>query len=166
MQRLAVIVTGCVLVAAGLATVATAAPGSDDAGLQAVRKMTDRYHSDAVAVADGFAPTGDCVPQMGYHHVNFERLDHRLEPSRPEVMLYAATGDGGRRLIGAEWVVVDDDQDLATDDDRPQLFGHDFQGPMPGHSPGMPVHYDLHAYAWVDNPNGGFAPFNPEVSCP
>ncbi len=131
-----------------------------------MRAFTERYQSEAAAIADGFAPTDDCVPAMGYHYVNMSRLDMRLEPSRPEAVLYAPTGDGGRKLVGAEWIVVDQDQDLTTDDDRPSLFGHDFDGPMPGHTPGMPVHYDLHAWAWANNPDGGFATWNPTITCP
>ena len=151
-----------------LATVAAAGSSerSDEAGLAAVRAITAQYHDKSAASADGFAATGQCIPQMGYHYVNAGRLDDRLEPSRPEALLYAPAPDGGHRLAGAEWVVVDEDQDLATDDDRPELFGHEFQGPMPGHAPGMPIHYDLHAYAWIENPNGGFAPFNPAITCP
>jgi hypothetical protein len=158
--------------ASAVAVVASAFPAgaarsrSDDAGLRAVRAFTERYQSEAAALADGFAPTDECVPEMGYHYVNFARLDDRLEPNRPEVIIYAPTGDSARRLAAAEWVVVDADQDLSTDDDRPSLFGHSFDGPMPGHVPGMPVHYDLHAYAWIDNPDGGFATSNPAITCP
>lgn len=53
------------------------------------------------------------------------------------VALSAATGS--RRLVASEWIVVDKDQDLATDDDRPSLFGVPFNGPMRGHEPGMPI---------------------------
>ena len=137
---------------------------SGDAGIEAVRALTARYSDPRAAVADGFAATQQCVPAMGYHYVNFSQLDGRLEPSRPEALSYA-DGPEGHVLIGAEWIVVDRDQDLATDDDRPSLFGRPFDGPMPGHGPGMPIHYDLHAYAWVDNPNGAFAPWNPSVAC-
>ncbi len=49
---------------------------------------------------------------------------------------------------------------------QPELFGKKFDGPMPGHGPGMPVHYDLHAYIWTTNPAGTLATWNPEVSCP
>lgn len=48
---------------------------------------------------------------------------------------------------------------------HPALFGVPFDGPMPGHEEGMPEHYDLHAWAWRANPNGVFAPFNPNVGC-
>ena len=36
---------------------------------------------------------------------------------------------------------------------------------MTGHSPGMPVHYDLHVWLFDSNPDGVFAPWNPSVSC-
>ena len=64
-------------------------------------------------------------------------------------------------------IVVDKDQNLATDDDRPSLFGVPFDGPMLGHEPGMPIHYDLHAWLWKKNPKGKFARWNPTVgTCP
>jgi hypothetical protein len=61
---------------------------------------------------------------------------------------------------------VDADGSLATDDDRPSIFGQPFDGPMPGHNPAMPVHYDLHVWLSADNPSGLFAQFNPSLSCP
>jgi hypothetical protein len=70
------------------------------------------------------------------------------------------------RLVGVEWFVAEGDQDLSTDDDRPSLFGHAFDGTMPGHEPGMPVHYDLHAYLWRHNPAGTFAAWNLNLHCP
>lgn len=158
------IAIGTAALVAGLAAAASAA--NDDAGIRAVRQHTKQYHDEAAALADGFIPTDECVPGMGYHYVNPQRLDDRLELTRPEVLLYGPSPDGGRRLLGAEWVVVDDDGDVSTDHDRPQVFGHEFQGPMEGHVPGMPVHYDLHAYAWADNPNGAFSPVNPTITCP
>ena len=60
---------------------------------------------------------------------------------------------------------IDADQNLATDGDRPSIFGVPFDGPMPGHNPTMPIHYDLHVWFWEDNPLGEFVPFNPAVSC-
>jgi hypothetical protein len=47
----------------------------------------------------------------------------------------------------------------------PQLFGQTFQGPMPGHVPGMPWHWDLHVWVWANNPSGMFAQWNPALSC-
>jgi hypothetical protein len=156
------------LLGVGVAAAGPASAGgnSDEAGLQAVRQITKQYQSPAAAIADGFLPTDECVPGMGYHYVYPDRLDDQLQTSRPEALLYVPDGNGGLRLAGAEWLVVDEDQDLSTDDDRPQAYGHDFDGPMPGHGPGMPIHYDLHAYAWVANPAGGFATWNSAITCP
>ncbi|MDW4908317.1 hypothetical protein RB628_23980 [Streptomyces sp. ADMS] len=88
-----------------------------------------------------------------------------LDGDAPAVIAPSATAES-RRLIAAEWIVVDKDQDLTTDDDRPSLFGVPFNGPMLGHEPGMPIHYDLHARVWKKNPGGTFAQWNPTVTCP
>ncbi len=57
----------------------------------------------------------------------------------------------------ASWQVVNQ---------APQVLGHTFQGPMPGHEPGMPWHYDLHVWVWSKNPSGDFAQFNSSLACP
>lgn len=156
---------------AGRSAVDTPVPGvsayaSSSPGLAAVRAWTSRYRTEEAAIAAGFIRTDECVPQMGYHYIHPERFDGRFQPSRPEALMFVDGPDGTRVLAGAEWLVVDADQDLATDQDRPAVFGHEFDGPMPGHAPGMPVHYDLHAWAWLDNPDGAFTAFNPAVECP
>jgi hypothetical protein len=157
------------LVSTGLVSSAQASDQAQDRGLTAARAISDRYHDESAAIADGFTATDHCVEApglggMGYHYVNFARLDTRLEPGRPEVVLYK-DGTRGRVLTGIEYIVVDRDQDLRTDDDRPVLWGHAFDGPMPGHEPGMPVHYDLHVWAWHDNPSSAFSTWNPAISC-
>ena len=162
-------------IAVGLAVGATmGAPAPDaiahDPGLTAVRGISDRYHDEARAIADGFERTDACVQApglgyMGYHYINHDRVDGRLERGRPEVMLYRDAGDGTRQLTAAEYIVVDADQDLSTDGDRPSLFGHPFDGPMPGHEPWMPVHYDLHVWACADNPAGAWTAWNTALSC-
>lgn len=143
-----------------------AASRDGDSGAGAVRAWTEKYHDVSVAIADGFMPTDACVPGMGYHFVNPARFDGVLEVSKPEALLYRKDAEGNLLLSGAEWVVVDADQDLATDDDRPSALGRPLEGPMPGHEPGMPIHYDLHAYVWSDNPDGTFATWNPTITCP
>ena len=158
------------------ATMLAAAPSGADvsgekAALQDIRKLSGRYHAAAKADMDGFIATDACVAVpglggMGYHYINPSRLDTTLEADKPEVLLYADGPNGTRRLTGVEYVVVDDDQNLATSDDRPSLGGQPLNGPMPGHEPGMPIHYDLHVWAWAENPNGAFADWNPAITCP
>lgn len=138
--------------------------------IQRLRQVTGAYHNEALAVAGGFERTDQCVASpdggMGYHYVNGGRFDATVNKDQPEVLLYAPGPEGTRRLTGVEYLKVDADQDLSTDDDRPVLFGHPFAGPMPGHGPGMPIHYDLHVWVWRWNPSGTFAEWNPRVTCP
>lgn len=143
---------------------ASAAEGGQSQ-LAEVRQATARYHDVDAAIAAGYAPTEECVPGMGYHYVNFAQFG-QMDPAKPDALLYAANKHGQLRLVGAEWFKVDADQDLSTDGDRPTMFGKAFDGPMPGHSPGMPVHYDLHAYLWQGNPDGVLATWNTNVDCP
>jgi hypothetical protein len=164
---LAVVMAAAVL----MATPGAADVAADKATLQHIRQVTGRYHSLTQAEKAGYVATPVCVASpaggMGYHYFNeADLLDTTLDVDRPEALLYASTQNGGRRLVAVEYVVVDADQNLATTDDRPVLAGHPFEGPMPGHHPGMPVHYDLHVWAWADNPSGTFAPWNPAITCP
>ena len=158
-----------------LAGAASAAPGNTDPdvgkGISQVRQATAKYHDVGTALADGYLPTEHCIEApgvggMGYHYLNPALVgDPSVDPSKPEVLLYAPKKNGGLKLVGVEYLVVDADQDLATDADRPDLFGVPFKGPMGGHEPGMPVHYDLHAWIFKGNPDGVFADFNPKVRC-
>ena len=34
------------------------------------------------------------------------------------------------------------------------------------HGPGMPRHYDKHAWIWAHNPAGTWASWNPALTCP
>jgi hypothetical protein len=144
----------------------------DGRPLSDVRRATARYHSLQAAVKAGYELAGTCVEEpgkggMGYHYVHHAlAADRVLDPLKPEVLLYERTHSGRMRLTAVEYLRADADQDLATDDDRPSLFGVPFDGPMEGHEPGQPIHYDLHAWVWKNNPSGTFAQYNPDVSCP
>lgn len=170
-------VTTLVLLALSLVgTAAVASPHDRDAdqqrSLAQVRAATARYHDVSVAEAAGYVPVSPCVEEpglgaMGIHYLNHDLLvDGVLDPAAPELLLYLPNEHGRLRLVGVEYLQVDADQDLATDDDRPWLFGVPFDGPMDGHGPGEPVHYDLHVWIWSHNPAGTFAAWNPALSCP
>jgi hypothetical protein len=155
----------------GAAMLAAAVASSPSVELQAAKAATARYHSFKQAKRDGYTIAGEpCVASpdgtMGIHAVNRSlETDPAIDPLRPEILLYVPKRNGKLMLVGLEYLKVDADQDLATNDDRPSLFGQPFDGPMEGHGPGMPVHYDLHVWVWKANPSGLFAPFNPSVSC-
>jgi len=144
---------------------ATPAAGPDREAVNHLRSLTHQYHNVDRAIADGYQADTVCTEDMGIHYINFQLLSQPIDPHRPAVLMYAPTGNGGVRLTGVEWIKFDADQDLSTSGDRPSVWGHAFDGPMPGHFPGMPVHYDLHAYVWDPNPAGPFATWNEHIDC-
>lgn len=101
---------------------------------------------------------------MGIHYMNPAFAGAPVDLARPAFLLYLP-GRDKLRLVGVEYFQADGDQDLTTDGDRPSLLGQEFDGPMPGHGPGAPVHYDLHVWLWKHNPDGMFAEYNPAISC-
>lgn len=170
--KFAVGAAGILAAFAALGPLSAYADGQEAAAhrdLAAARAATAKYHDEAKAVADGYQRADFCVESpdgvMGYHYVKPELLDAPMDVRTPPILLYLPDRAGGRKLAGVEYMKVDADQDLATYDDRPSAFNTQFDGPMPGHEPGMPVHYDLHVWLWKHNPDGMFAQFNPAVSC-
>lgn len=174
-RRPAWVAVTAVVAAAAIASVAVAvtnAGASPPDELQAVKAATARYHSFEQAEQAGYTVEGEpCIASplgtMGVHAVNPALIaDPAIDPLRPEVLLYLPDADGKLRLVGVEYLKADADGSLATDDDRPSVLGQAFDGPMPGHNPTMPVHYDLHVWLWEANPAGLFAMFNPSIACP
>jgi hypothetical protein len=151
--------------------------------LSAAREATAQYHKESNALEDGFLPDPVCVQEpglggMGIHYENPGRMgDILVDPVRPELLLYEPQPNGKKRLVALEyyapvlsngqpWFGGPNDPPPVIDNPAPMLFGHTFDGPMPGHHPQMPWHYDLHVWAWRHNPVGLFTPFNPKVRCP
>ena len=104
---------------------------------------------------------------MGYHYVNpVNAQDLVIDASRPEALLYEPTGDGGVRLVGAEFLVHGDGWDAANQGSPPTFAGVEFDPPTDRTAAAPPgPFYTLHVWLWKDNPSGMFAPFNPRVSC-
>lgn len=170
------------VVGLGIAT----ATASSSEGLDAAKAASARYHSVEQALAAGYVQGSPCeqlpgMGGMGHHYVNPALLaDPAIDPVRPEVLLYAPKASGKLELVGIEYFAAA----LANTPDGPRpwfgqtppplgfftpapsIFGRTFDGPMPGHNPQMPWHYDLHVWLWQGNPSGVFEPWNPEVSCP
>lgn len=167
LARLAAVVP----IVAGLAAAAAPALATDpDGSLQEAKAATARYHSIVQAEKAGYVQGSPCTSSpfggMGFHYENHQLMaDPAIDPTQPEILLYAPGPSGRLQLVGIEYWKADADQNPATSSDRPSLFGQPFNGPMPGHHPGMPVHYDLHVWLWQDNPAGMFTPFNPTVYC-
>lgn len=153
---------------------------------QAVKAVSAKFNSFDQAQRAGYSIAGEpCVAAppgaMGIHAVNGPLAgDLVIDPLEPEILLYLPRGDGTLELVGVEYFSLA----LANSEagpvpwfgeappaagwfnPAPSVLGRTFDGPMPGHNPSMPWHYDLHVWLWADNPAGTFAMFNPSESCP
>jgi len=160
-----------VLAASVLAAVVAAGGGrSLPADVQAVRGQLAHYNSVDNALADGYVPVSPCESSpagaMGIHYAKMSLFGPGIDPEHPEVLLYVPRKDGSLDFVAAEYFQVDADQNLETNDDKPSIFGQTFDGPMLGHNPQMPIHYDLHVWLAKHNPSGLFSQWNPAISCP
>jgi hypothetical protein len=148
--------------------------------LKEVTSATAKYHRESEAFADGFWSSDHCrtapgLGSMGFHYLNLARASNlEVKASEPELLLYEDAPGGGRRLVAVEYFVpvisngapwFDQSTPPVIDNPAPVLFGQTFNGPMPGHEPGDPWHYDLHVWLWKHNPSGLFASYNPMVQC-
>jgi hypothetical protein len=148
------------------------------ADMEQVRAGLEKYQDPIVAVHDGYFSTVACVEYqkgaeghmqytpggMGVHFLNLQAIGPKLDPARPQVLIYEPVGDR-LRLAAAEWFVPTE----VAGGVRPTIFGQELQGPMEGHEPLQPKglhHYDLHVWLWKENPAGMFSATNPSVKCP
>jgi hypothetical protein len=125
-----------------------------------------KYRDVNVALNEGFIDSGTCAQMssgaaMGVHFFNPNRMnDLASDPFQPELLLYMPDGKGGYSFIGPEYWQADGGQG------QPKVNGQGFDGPMAGHDPWMPVHYDLHVWLFKYNSSGLFKAFNPGAKCP
>lgn len=165
-------------------------PGEGATAIAEVRRATAPFHDIDAAMAAGYAsPVGipcESSPAgtMGVHVPNAALLGTLgVDALHPEVLLYLPMPGGTFRLVAVEyfqpvllrntetnqvapWFSHDTwPSTYVVVNPAPSLFGQTFQGPMAGHVPGMPWHYDLHVWAWQPNPSGTFAQWNPAISC-
>ena len=139
--------------------------------VQTVRLATWQFQDVNKALAAGYAPFLGCVSgsdhgAMGIHYVNGTLVgDGQIDVWHPEALIYEPV-TGNMQLVGVEYIV-----DAATwlaghNNVPPVLEGQTFQ------LIGIPNRYnipapffELHVWAWRDNPLGAFVDWNDHVSC-
>ena len=138
--------------------------------VRAVRESTRRFHDVNQAMAEGYQLLFGCVSgpddgAMGLHYVNMGLVgDPALDPSKPEIVIYEPLPNGGRRLIGADFLVFAEAWH-ANNTGTPELGGqlmHLIESP---NRYGLPAFYTLHVWAWKPNPTGAFVNWHSDVSC-
>jgi hypothetical protein len=135
-----------------------------------VREATERFKDVGQALSAGYVPLLGCVsgPQegaMGLHLVNFEFVQEAtIDAARPEALLYEMR-NGQLRLLGVEYIVEAAVWHGAANELPPVLSGQLFHHTDAPNRYGLPPFYELHVWAWKDNPHGTFVDWNPKVSC-
>ena len=135
--------------------------------VEQVREATEAFRD---TIPDEYRQFLGCVsgPEqgaMGVHFVNFALVDGKLEAKAPEALIYEVK-DGRARLVGVEYIVpVDAWHPAEGEPPVPVLEGQVFHFNESPNRFGLPAFYELHVWAWRDNPNGTFADWNSRVSC-
>ena len=134
-----------------------------DADTARLRAATAAFRSRDAALAAGYTVKNPaCVSHptlgaMGFHLDNAALQDDRIEIERPEVLVYRRTSDGGYELTGVEYMVPFSAH--APNLPAPTVMGQALQPFAPG------KFWYRHVWAWLDNPSGLFADWNPRVTC-
>lgn len=137
--------------------------------VQEVRAATRRYADVNAATAAGYGAFLGCVSgpddgAMGVHYVNGTLLNGKLDASQPQALIYEPT-NGKMRLVGVEFIVDAQTWLTANNGTPPVLDGQTFQFVDAPNRFGIPSFFELHVWAWRDNPNGAFVDWNTRVSC-
>jgi hypothetical protein len=148
--------------------------------------LAEGYVRDPLDLCDTAAMMGRPAElgAMGVHYVQMERLGITGPPNprvtgtsthtdflRPSVLIYEPQADGSLALVAIENLAFESSWKMAGHDRPPSFRGvpYDYMAD----DAATPVdeahmfapHFDRHVWLYRENPNGLFAPFNPNVSC-
>ena len=145
--------------------------------------VSRKYQDIAVAEAEGYVPVSPCESSpdgtMGIHYAHPDKLSAPPDVANPPILVYLPTPEG-QKLVAIEYfqpVIQDGEPYMGSESEPPrsdslparppELFeDQPFDGPMAGHNPEMPWHYDQHVWLYEHNPGGLFAMWNPAIECP
>src|SRR5262249_41205357 len=136
--------------------------------VQVVRAATREYINVNNAAPD-YTRLFGCVSgpdhgAMGIHYLNLALVgDGEIDAEHPEALIYEPVGEQ-RRLVGVEYI-VDSTTWLKNHGAPPMLEGQAFQFVGSPNRYGIPSFFELHVWAWRDNPTGAFVDWNNKVSC-
>lgn len=137
--------------------------------VQIVREATAQYIDVNNATAAGYGPFLGCVSgsdhgAMGVHYVNPTLVgDGEIDAAHPEALIYEPS-NGKMRLVGVEFI-VDAATWLKSHTGPPVLEGQTFLLVDSPNRYNIPSFFELHVWAWRDNPQGAFVDWNNHVTC-
>lgn len=116
-------------------------------------KKTRRFHNFKVALVQGYdTEVTGYIPHMGFHYLKGSLVDEKFELEKPEVLQYVPDGMGGMQFVAVEY--------LAVGDEAPEGFTGDSDDWHFNTDIGL---WTLHVWVGLYNPDGIFAPFNPDL---
>lgn len=143
-----------------------------------------------IPAPDGMCETAEGMGQpaslgaMGVHYFRPDMLGITAPPNRrvsgvgthtdfrnPAILIYEPQADGSMELVAVENLVFEAAWRQSGRTARPSFHGvpYDHMADNPAtridEAHHFEPHYDRHVWLFRDNPNGVFAPFNPNVTC-
>jgi hypothetical protein len=137
-----------------------------------VHNATARYTNINAAIAAGWVAATPCVSgpntgAMGVHLVLPARISAGvLKAEEPEALIYEPMANGAMRLVGVEFIVLA--SVWASNNPGggvPALDGNLLNYVGAPNRYGLPAFYEMHVWAWEQNPLGNYADWNTHVSC-
>src|ERR1700690_3408121 len=138
--------------------------------VQLVREGTRKYIDVNKATAAGYGPFLGCVAgtdhgAMGVHYVNGTLLGNlTLDPSQPQALIYEPS-NSKMTLVGVEFILDSASWLAANSNTPPVLDGQVFNFVGAPNRFNIPSFFELHVWAWRDNPQGAFVDWNNHVNC-
>ena len=135
-----------------------------------VRQGTKQYINVNNATAAGYGPFLGCVAgtdhgAMGIHYVNGTLLGNlTLDPAQPQALIYEPN-NGKMTLVGVEFILDSASWLAANNNTAPVLNGQVFNFVGAPNRFNIPSFFELHVWAWRDNPQGAFVDWNNDVTC-
>jgi hypothetical protein len=138
-----------------------------------VQNATKQYVDNvAAATAAEYSAVLGCVSgpdhgAMGIHYLNgsllYTTITGPIDPTKPQALIYEPQSNGQYQLVGVEFII------LATAlpaNSAPEVEGHLMNYIDAPNRYGIPVpFFELHVWAWRENPQGPFVDWNDHVTC-
>ena len=153
----------------------TALGQQDSKLVEIVRNATEHYQNVA-DLPPGYGAVLGCVSgpdhgAMGVHYVNLSLVNggtllgntQNLDPTKPQALIYEPQANGEMKLVAVEYIIL---AGALPANATPQVEAHLMQFIDSPNRYGIPGgFFELHVWAWKDNPEGSFADWNNHVSC-
>ena len=135
--------------------------------VEIVRYATAQYRDVSKAIGAGYGPALGCVSgpdhgAMGIHYVKGSLLNGPIDPREPQALIYEPSPNGQMKLVGVEFIIL---ASALPPNSAPQVAGHLMQYIDGPNRYGLGAFFELHVWAWRDNPQGSFVDWNDHVSC-